>query len=547
MKKNYIYITLVLLCITLLSCEQVKKLDIFAKTNCCDNYVTIKNDKFHAGDSSNFFPIMMNYMVQLRLIEKELVMSPTIEYDSMRVVEGKTKEEIHERLRAHFQTIKDMGFNSLRLVGLNGVDYDTYYPEMSLSKYDSLKGRLPVKLSPKHLSQTLNSTQDVIDIAKESGLRVMILLPKPRKQDQYNFERLRFIKAILSHFSEEKAVFAYDFFNEPLYFDNSEYPEFYDFQRRKEEAYRLVSYWKKLMNKYAPNQLFTIGFAEPIEVFEWDPSILPVDFVTFHTYGPLRVPNEIYWYANYINKPWMLGETSLPADNDSITYDEQAIFMKDVLQRVINCGGQGIGWWQYQDVLWGPFEHNYTALVNHEGKTTTSGGLEIDGSIKAAGKVLQDFEFKQTGDCDCKNNYYNILGYKNYKITGTVINDETGDKVEGAVIRGWTEDWGIGANTFTNADGEFELYSNKRFANFEISAPGLSTEKFQKNMVYIGADESNLEDTELEYHSIHYQKFLQKNQEEYSTFNFEGSMFNKYKLEAEMKEVRLSPINLEDY
>ena len=84
--------------------------------------------------------------------------------------------------------------------------------------------------------------------------------------------------------------------NEPLYLDSEPV-------RKKKNALKIVKNWSNLMKRHAPYQLFTIGFAEPIEVFQWDPYLLPVDFVQFHTYHPLRVPNEIYWYSKYIGKP----------------------------------------------------------------------------------------------------------------------------------------------------------------------------------------------------------------------------------------------------
>ena len=119
--------------------------------------------------------------------------------------------------------------------------------------------------------------------------------------------------------------------------------------------------------------------SEPIEIFEWDPSILPVDFVQIHTYHPLRIPNEIWWYSKYVGKPWIIGETALPSDNDSISYDLQARFVKEVYQYIIDCGGIGFGWWEFQDHI-NPglnFEANYPGLLNHDGITTTKSGKEI--------------------------------------------------------------------------------------------------------------------------------------------------------------------------
>jgi spore coat protein CotH len=98
------------------------------------------------------------------------------------------------------------------------------------------------------------------------------------------------------------------------------------------------------MKQNAPNQLFTIGFSEPIEIFNWDPAMSPVDFVCFHSYHPLRVKNEIYWYAKYINKPLMVEEIALPADGDLVPYSHQANFAKYISEYAIDCGIASFGW-----------------------------------------------------------------------------------------------------------------------------------------------------------------------------------------------------------
>lgn len=509
-------------------------------------YVSVDDDSFQL-QGEKFFPLMLNYIVHFRNIDGEKVLSPTFEYDSLNQFDSFSKEEVYDRLNTHFKLIAKMGFNSIRLVSLNNVDYDKFYPEAALSFYD-LKGKEHFFNLNVNLEGVISEIDKVVQIAKSNGLRTMILLPRPRKQEQYDYNRKLYIKTILNAFKDEEYVFAYDFFNEPLYFDNSEFKNFYDHQRRKENVYELVDSWATMMKEYAPKQLFTIGYAEPLEVFEWDPTLLPVDFVTFHTYNPLRVPNEIYWYANNVDKPWMIGETSLPADNDSISYEEQAVFMKDALQRTLNCGGAGFGWWQFQDVFWGPFEHNYTSLVDHQGITVLEGGDTIFGTVKEAGKVLPEFPLKKNGDCDCWVNYYNILGYKNYVIKGTVL-DASGKPVKDAVIRGWNKSWRIGANTFSKEDGKFKLYSNTEFVNFEVSAPGKNTSKFYLELEYKPKDSSlelNLEDESLEYHDIHYKWFLKNPVTPESTFDFKEDLFDNYKLESTMTPVYLSNVNLEN-
>lgn len=503
------------------------------------DFVYIENSNFKINDK-NFFPIIMNYVVKYRKINRDIFLGPAMEYDSISKFEGNSKDSIHNRIKAHFQLIKEMGFNSIRLVGLNSLVYDEGSEKAKLDYYDAHGKRafFDVFVNSKELIYFI---KEIIQIAKETNLRVMILLPKHKKQKTSNELRMSYIEFVLESLKECSTVFSYDFFNEPLYFDNSEYTHYEDVHRSKEDAYKIVLEWKNVMMNLAPNQLLTIGYAEPTEVFEWDPSLLPVDFVSVHTYNPLRVPNEIYWYSKYIDKPWIIGETSLPADNDSISYIEQSIYMKDVLSRVVNCGGSGFGWWQFQDVLWGPFEHNYTPLLNHNGVSKTkSGNYLIYGSLKPAVDVLREFDFSKKEKCSCHTNYNNLLGYHNFLIKGTVV-DINKTPLEGAVIRGWNESWGIAANTFSDSLGNFTLYSNDEFVHFEVSSSNTNTLKFDHFSVYSPpyTKGTKLKNQHLEYHNIHYKNYLLNRDTTKSTFNFDPDLFNKHIYQTTMDTLTL--------
>jgi len=496
-----------------------------------------------------FFPLILNYVVQFRIVKEKVVLGATWEYEKLNTFEFASEEGIKRQMNNHFGLIKKMGFNTVRIIGLDLFRHQKEKPIPMLEKVDSLNNRtfLPIA-EEENVRQIISSINQLSKIAEENGLKLMFLLPRPLKEANSNELRLNLIKEILRSQKNNPTIFAYDFFNEPLYFDNAEYFEFSKVQRLKKEAVDLVRSWKKLMNRHAPNQLMTISYAEPIEVFEWDPGLLELDFVSFHTYSPLRVPNEIYWFSKFAKKPWVITETSLPADNDSISYASQAIFMKEVLQRVVNCGGSGFGWWQFQDVEWGPFEHNYTALLNHDSTIINKEGDTIEGTIKPAVNALKAFKFKKTEKCKCWVNYENMLGYKNYLIEGKIISRETKEPIEGALIRGWTKDWSIAANTFTDENGQFKLYSNTIFENFEISAVGKQTLKFSKLLEYIPKDDGEMpliEDVNLEYHNIHYQEFIPKSELDKSVLNFDKNEFNQYKYKSEIPLIQLTSVEIE--
>ncbi|MCF0206428.1 MAG: carboxypeptidase regulatory-like domain-containing protein, partial [Bacteroidales bacterium] len=288
-------------------------------------------------------------------------------------------------------------------------------------------------------------------------------------------------------------------------------------------------------------QLFTIAFSEPIEVFEWDASILPVDFVEMHTYHPLRVANEAYWYGHYCNKPWMVGETSLPADNNTIKYEWQTNFMRDSYRVALANGAAGYGWWEFGDSPNGVnFEAQYSGLFYKE-----------DGVLKPKPALSMVKQLKaEKQNLPIPANYHNMLGYNNIALEGRITDAETGKGIEGAVIRGWNEYWSVGMNTFTDAEGNFTLYSNDICTHFEISAPGYSHLKFDDNSYKLHLEDSdetisfaeaNLPEQLLEYQKIPLMKFISDTVNP-TFFNYSESDFNKSTYKARLGEFKLSKL-----
>jgi len=510
----------ILLIITLLiiSCKN----DFIKKDISKSDFVYLKAKKFKINEK-DFFPIMLNYVVCFRNIDSELLISPIREYENPYIFESNSKDSIEYQTRAHLQLIKEMGFNSIRLV------FDRVYSKEDKYYYHTDNQDFYIA---KDYTKILDGLQNYLKIVQEFDLKVMLLIKAPIE----NNDLKEFTIRLLDKFKDNPTIFAYDFFNEPLYFDQVQLPP--DKQKRKkEDAYEIVREWKEMMTNHAPNQLFTIGFSEPIEVFEWDPEILAVDFVSFHTYNPLRVPNEIYWYSKYINKPWMIGETALPADGDSISYEEQRQFMKEVYKRVVDCGGSGMGWWEFQEIPDTHFEAQYTGILNNKGITTTKDGkYKIIGTVKPVINEIAQFKEYKAKPAHRMPNYYNMLGYKNIVLKGRIIDKKTGNPIEGAVIRGWNQSWSIGMNTFSDSKGFFNLYSNDECVHFEISAPGKTKVKFNYKTNYYPIKKTDIKfdsltDRNIEYHSISYKSFLNKqistntNISESNIFNFDKSKF----------------------
>jgi hypothetical protein len=516
--------------------QAVESLKLYSKLN--EGFVYLDGKTFKI-DEKPFFPLMLNYVVNFRNSDDTFWLSPVKDYEDPNIYEADTKDGTYTQVQGHMQLIREMGFNSIRLC------FDRLVSTRTISFYRADDKRLHVQHDLKII---LDALEQFLEIAAHHDLRVMLLIRAPVENHQLE----DFTIEILKRFSSNPVIFAYDFFNEPLYFDVTPLP---GNAREKKDAWKIVTRWKQLMDQHAPNHLLTIGFAEPIEVFEWDPEILPVDFLAFHTYHPLRVPNEIYWFSKYITKPWMIGETALPADNDSISYEEQRIFMREVYQRVVDCGGSGLGWWEFQDIQGAYFEETFSGLLSNQGYTTTSdGNYVIQGTLKpAVEEIIHLTNYVSSKPCQRKVNYFNMMGYDNFLLKGKIINGENNSPIEGAVIRGWNQLFIIGVNTFSDENGNFTLFSNDECIHFEISAPGMTKLKFDfktdyKSMSGNDISREMLPDRNLEYQQISFQTFLTNmdyNHPDYSIFNFDATKFFSAKFEGWMPDQVLYPLMLD--
>ena len=405
-----------------------------------EGYVMLEDGHFTV-DGEVWFPKMMNYKAGMREVDGRLEVVPADFYTGHSV-------------REHFDTIASWGFDAVRIC-LNAVE-----PREDTSAMFAAMRRVVMQ-------------------ADSAGLRVMLLLPPPFKGYWRDYDA-----GLMRCLSDLPALWAYDLMNEPLYFDPKP-------KRSKREAVREVCRWRSIVRSNAPHQLFTIGLSEPIEVFRWDPSLLPVDFVEIHTYHPLRVQAEMWWYSHHCGKPWMVGETSLPADGDSVSYSSQVWFMFETYRYAKIHGAIGYGWWGFQDCPnWGNFEARYTGLRDSAGRSKPAS--ELFKHWFCLGVRLDE-------DYMLPANYYNMLAYNNLAVTGCIV-DENGQRLKGAVIRGWNNDWSVGVNTFSDTTGSFRLVSNDVCTHFEVSAPGCSTIKFDHKPKY--PQGLPLPEREREYHSI---------------------------------------------
>jgi hypothetical protein len=426
-----------------------------------EHFVTLKNKKFQL-DGKEFYPVTLNYMVSIQTDEKELWPCSFISYNDEKKYRFTTKDSNLLQLKAEMDLIKEMGFNSIRIAGIGEVWADEKTGELSIGASIGNQSKATIKLSnEENYNKYFNALNELFDIADKAGLKVVFL----NKVYPGVNSSVYHLRKVVSRFKDKTAIMAYDFYNEPLYFDKPE--------RNKNEVSEIVKEWKRIVEMYAPNQLCTIGLVGMREVFEWDPNLLDVDFISFHPYNVEndQVMNEIYWYNQYVKKPWIIGETAISADNDSVSYEEQKLFARKTLKQAYNCNAIGYSWWQYKDVEWNNFHANYLGVVSAKGETKTAKKNII---VKGTPKPVVD-EFKRfnpltsKGTCLCPSNYYNYPQHTQFRISG-ILKDDKDRPILGGVVLAWNQWWTKSYHTVSKEDGSFELYGDFPFYHWMASA-----------------------------------------------------------------------------
>jgi len=465
-------------------------------------FVSLHENSFYL-DGKPFYPVAVNFLVSLQAGNGEVWPTSSINYFEGSKYEFVTKDSSLKELSRQMELIKDMGFNSVRMVGAGEVKSRPGDEFLTVQAFVGNERDTTIVLNDSTAySNYLNALEILVDIAGESGLKVVLL--SSITPDSTKFEN--HLEKLVTHFKDNTSIMAFDLFNEPLYFDPKE--------RTKPEVRAITSHWNQIVKKNSPNHLTTIGLTGIREVFEWDPDILDVDFISFHPYEyeKEQVRNEMYWYYKYVDKPWIIGETAIPADGDSVSYESQAEFARKTMIQARDCNAKGYTWWQYKDVNWPKFHSSYMGVLNRTGTTLTSNGNRVSGTLKPVVKEFKNFQPDSKKDsCLCFDNYYNYSESPQFRLIGNVVDDE-GNPIEGAVVMAWSEDWLKLNHTITKKDGSFELKADFQLNHWIASAIyyDMSKAYVQKEGAVTENGVSRISIGEVRLHKVDFKKPLQQ-------------------------------------
>lgn len=448
-----------------------------------ENYIVLKENIFHEG-ASTFYPMVMNYSVDVFSSSKDssnhFYASPRKGYHpsygnktgESTTPWGSDSTKTHAAIKAHFTSIKDMGFNTIRLTGFKATDaFDKGFDTWTKIDVSNTKvGNANIKNGLIPLLKT------ILSYAEENELRVILLLSAVETEEE---NQLNFLSTIAQGLSENKTIMAYDLYNEPIYFDRGDYS--------KKETTTFVEKYNKAIKDSSPNHLTTIGLTHYKIVGEWDPELMDVDFLSFHTYPYWsknlslleRFESKLYWISKNITKPWIVGETGLntieecdPLNLASGTVEDQLTFINYSLNKFRAAGASGYSWWSFQDTrvkLKGdcPLESCYGLVHRTKDYYLNSNKEEVLGKLKHDVNTLPFKEFSTTSPYKIPfwgeikkpkdEHYYNIDYLPNHKKAFGRVVAQDGSPIEDAIITLVNTESKSQYSTFSKSDGTFCL------------------------------------------------------------------------------------------
>ncbi|MBI2280946.1 MAG: cellulase family glycosylhydrolase [Bacteroidetes bacterium] len=445
------------------------------------NYITLDCNTF-MDDNEVYYPMVVNYNVSIGrngsgnfFITPRYTYHPDYDATTNPTPYGNTMTDGIAEIRKHFAAVREMGFNTIRLTGLSARSFSSSTVSFwGITAYDLTNTFTKDEIAP--------MVQQILLAASDFGLRVILLTGGGDSQansavtgiQTQSNKYMTFLDALANELKDYTALMAYDFYNEPIYEDEGNYT--------KSETKKFVEDWYNTIKNVAPNHLTTIGLVGFTDVVEWDPGLMKVDFLSFHSYPDLEESNpsldkirtHLYWMKNAVDAPWIIGETGYTTSSSGTgvngTYSQLAGFASTSLEDVRNCYSSGYSWWTFQDQ-----SGDGHGLLNND-QTTFQATYNtvpytINGNYKTAYTNLPFANFLNPNvngspynngtccqPCSQPSSYYdyygNNLGGNNWA-SGTVL-DKFGQPINNAIIYIENPN-GSKYMSFSRADGTFDV------------------------------------------------------------------------------------------
>jgi hypothetical protein len=347
-------------------------------------FIFMENNKFY-HQCEEFYPVVVNYPVAIiQDLQYDFHVAPARCYCTPNNCGpswyscGINVNEWHDELKVHLEKIVDLKFNTIRLLGLK-VSYDNnymntgdkvlkssdiYIQQTDPNCYETEEGLVINSNTFNHQGDLL---QEVIDIIKNNDIHLkLIILTGGNGVEMLSDDYSAYLSYMAERFKDEPIIFGYDLYNEPVWHSYHQIPT-----PNKYERTETCLQWYNAIKLNAPSHFVTIG-SERFDVFDWDPGILPVDFISFHLFydkkkgdnyeiEPAKEKYKVWlkWMSESFNLPiYIYGETGFPGI-DSVsplhpsvgTEEEQKEWAEFSLKYTRWYGTKGYSWWFYKDVV----------------------------------------------------------------------------------------------------------------------------------------------------------------------------------------------------
>lgn len=375
-------------------------------------------------DGQEFYPLAINYGLEFVASSygttqpDEIFYSPEGGFDRIPQNHFECNDPIScdQQLREHFQQIALMGFNTVRLVGVEPKAFRTTGGE----RLYKLKVRdvapygnnyyVDINTAQPEFTDAMSQRylflmEQMLDAAESAGLKVILLTgtevrtwPIIEAGDQviYGWDDAMLYSKLLGSLAlalkDHPALMAYDLINEPTWRDVNNNIDLLS----KAEVCEWTSLWYDAISTNDPNHLITLGGAGKHDIGAWDPAVMKLDFYSPHPYLEedwafansydmstitAMYMAELHWLGASMEMPWMVGETSYSANDGNTDYNndpnficldsapehhtmpfmhgseaEQASFAIAALDATHASRGSGFSWWFFQDGRSNPYQ-----------------------------------------------------------------------------------------------------------------------------------------------------------------------------------------------
>ncbi|MFH1159864.1 MAG: hypothetical protein V1733_02830, partial [bacterium] len=452
-------------------------------------YVTILGKQFKDENGNDFEPVVCNYNVDIVNIDTSdfltTYISPNHSFGIYNTYECSGTESCDDQLKNDFIQMLYMGFNTVRIMGINPFFISEGYqikdqvgticwecPELGFYIFTNhhnlanCKNDKPFPLHEPfendavtlHLVELINHLIQVASEVEWEGKKLKLILITggewgghshdfPDVYSDYLYALSNTLPILLSN-SAKTTLMAYDLYNEP--------PSFWPVEtigHSKQDVCKKVKMWYDTIKEGDPYHLITLGAQGHHSILEYDHAVFSLDFYSPHLYpaahhqyeGPTYFESlmnsfygKLYWVSNNCKMPWIIGETGFRAVENSVfdtnydgTLSDQYDFADSATIRTWECGGSGFSWWFYQDVC----NDGYGILKQNQVCTN----WPCSTILKPVWEVFDDFTPPSTGACSEPPYYYDPYYHEVYAppdtniVTGYVL-DREDNPIKDAVI-----------------------------------------------------------------------------------------------------------------